>query len=199
MYGAELRWLAIFKLVTLCLSAKVVMEHLCISRSSLKRWAARYAETGNVHKRSTRAGRKRKMSTAEELRLVERVLDSPMTTLSKERAQIILDSGIVVSLATLCRVLHKYGLTRQRVRSSSATLSMEHADVTVCAVRAPRFHARRFSTSRSRETQSRRSTFGSSSCHSTLQRRCSLRMRQQRINERCAAPLDGGFAGRLRW
>ena len=45
MYGAELRWLAIFKLVTLCLSAKVVMEHLCISRSTLKRWAARYAET----------------------------------------------------------------------------------------------------------------------------------------------------------
>jgi transposase len=119
MYGTELRWLAIFKLFTLIIPLKTVSEHLCIGVSTLKRWAARYEETGDVYKRSGQSGRKKKMSSAEELRLVEHVLDSPTTTLSKQHAQLILSSGTVVSLATLCRVLHKHGLTRQRVCAST--------------------------------------------------------------------------------
>ena len=118
MYDSRFRWLAIFKLFTLDLPYEKVVEHLCVSLSSLKRWAWRYEATGTVarvNQAGERAARPRKLSMEEELTIVERVLDSPCTTLARERSQLILATGKVVSLATLCRVLHRHGLTHQRV------------------------------------------------------------------------------------
>ena len=129
MYNESFRWLAIFKLFTLGLSYDEVVEHLCVGVSTLKRWAWRYEATGNVvrvKKAGEQAGRSRKLSSKEEVALIRRVLDSPCTTLSDQRAHIILSTGKVVSLATLGRVFHRHGLTRQRVRKTVRTQAQAH-------------------------------------------------------------------------
>ena len=69
-----------------------VAEHLCVSLSSLKRWVWRYESTGTVA-RARQAGRRRKLSMAEEVAIIERVLDSPTITMSDPSGhKLILDA-----------------------------------------------------------------------------------------------------------
>jgi len=114
---AAIRWLAVFKRTTLGLTAREVTEHLHVSDTSQKRWLSTFKKTGDVFPpKSGAQGRPRALTKDEEFDLVNRVLDSPTTTLGKQHAFIYLASGERVSLPTLCRVLHAHNLCRQRIQ-----------------------------------------------------------------------------------
>jgi transposase len=114
MHAIELRWLVVFKRCQLNLPWDEIEEHLGIPVSTQKKIVACYEET-NAVRRQTSSGRPRTLSTAETMALIKRVLDSPMVTIAQHRANLILSTGKSISIATLCRVLHENGFTRQKV------------------------------------------------------------------------------------
>ena len=103
-----------------------IAKNLSLSLGTVHSHYMRFEQTGEVA--PTRANRKgtRSLSEHEELFIVGLLLDDPSVYLSEVCQKIETLTGINVSSATVCRVIHRNGFTRKKIQQVALQRSVEH-------------------------------------------------------------------------
>jgi transposase len=86
-----------------------------IDRRSLRRWRAQLARTGDLAPRRS-SGRPRKLTAAEDVRLLEQAGTHPDWTLAQHATAFAGATGVTVSLATISRRFAAAGFTLKKSR-----------------------------------------------------------------------------------
>lgn len=80
----------------------------------------RYFETGTVETHQGKGAdmsSRRDLTYAEDLKVVQLIIDTPRATLKDHRAHFVLETGVVVSYRSFCGAVHRLGFTRKRIRA----------------------------------------------------------------------------------
>lgn len=81
---------------------------------------ARYEDTGSVETHQGRGAHhhnRRVLTQKEDMHIIKLMIDTPSALLKDQRAQFILESGVVVSYSAFCGAVARLGFTRKKVRS----------------------------------------------------------------------------------
>ena len=116
-YANDLRWRVVWQRLVHELTFSQIAGRLNISVSTAQRIFTLFEITGDVSPK-LRGPRKymRKLDDYMELFIVGVVLEKPSLFLFELCELIYEHSGIEVSEATVCRILHRHGLTRQKIK-----------------------------------------------------------------------------------
>ena len=120
-YGKDLRWRIVYQRLALNLNFFQIAKNLNISVSTAHRIYHHFEQTGDVsassacHKKRYETGL-RKLHHEEELFVIGAVFASPATYIYELCQEIKAIFEIIISPATLCRLLHSYGITRKKIR-----------------------------------------------------------------------------------
>ena len=116
-YGHDLRWRVVWQRLAFEATFLQIAERLSISVSTAQRIYTLFEITGDVSPKLKGPRRSmRKLDDYMELFVIGIVLEKPPLLLS-ELCKLIYDhSGIAVSEATVCRLLHRHGITRQKIK-----------------------------------------------------------------------------------
>lgn len=109
-YGAQIRWLVIYKRFFLDESPARIEQALHVSLGFQKMIIRRFLETGDVMP-TNRGGAPRTLQAEHERAILHAVLDSPTTTLQQHSDQLLLSHGMTVSVSTLCRAMRRMNLS----------------------------------------------------------------------------------------
>ncbi len=113
----SLRWRMVWQTECLGKSYSEVAASLCVDPATVSRTVSRFRQTGEVHKKSYPSDRAfRKLTPSLQFMVVHQVLMRPGILLREIPTELLEVTGADVSLATLCRFLHKTGFTRQKLR-----------------------------------------------------------------------------------
>ena len=83
---------------------------------------ARYDETGDVKTHQRQGANllaQRHLTRVEDLKIIMLLVQSPWATLKDQRAQFILETGVIISYASFCSAVHRLGYTRKKVRGTT--------------------------------------------------------------------------------
>ena len=124
-YLFDLRWKVVWQRLALALTYKQISRNISISVSTAQRVYRLFELTGNVSpKQISQRTNLRKLNSYMELFIIGLVLETPNLFLL-ELCNIVKNvSGIEVSPATVCRLLHKHGFTRKRIRQTALQRSI---------------------------------------------------------------------------
>ena len=126
MYSSDLRWLVVLKRLIWREDESTVREDIGASPSTQDRILKSFRKTGGVGSEAagaSRRGRARELATAEmDMRLLAMAHKSKMT-LAERSATLIVEGGMKVHAATVCKALRRLQLSRQRVRSEPVSLN----------------------------------------------------------------------------
>ena len=115
-YHSDLHWRVVWQRLSLELTFKQIAMRLNIAVSTAKNIYSLFETTRDVEPKLSGPRRLRKLDDHMELLILGLILDNPSLYLS-EVCEMVEDlSGILVSQATICRLLKRYGLTRKKVR-----------------------------------------------------------------------------------
>lgn len=115
-YSSDLRWRMVYLRCVLGYSYREVGEKMCVDPSTVYRTAKLFEETGTVSSiQGYREGPDKKLSTHDEIVLLELVLEHPSMYLHELQNALLQSTGTNVSAATICRFLKKQGFSRKKM------------------------------------------------------------------------------------
>ena len=116
-YSEDIRWRVVWQKLSRQLSFREIARNLNISVGTAHNIWDVFVQTGDVAaKKQPIRENLRKLDDHHELMIVGLVLEQPQLYLREIRQHIADTTGVEVSDATVCRVLQKHGLTRQKMR-----------------------------------------------------------------------------------
>ena len=116
-YSDDIRWRVIWQKLVRELSFVQIAQNLNIAVGTAYNIWSRFVHTGEVSaKKQPPRQDKRKLDDYQELLLTGLVLEQPHLYISEMRQHILDTTGVDTSNATICRILGKHGLTRQKMR-----------------------------------------------------------------------------------
>lgn len=125
-YSSDLRWRVVWQRIGMELSFRKIADNLCLSLGTVHNHFKRFQLTGEVapakvsSRESTRA-----LSEHDELTVVGLLLEDPSMYLSDVCQKIMMLTGIEVSPATICRIIHRNGFTRKKLHHVALQRSVE--------------------------------------------------------------------------
>ena len=116
-YGEDLRWRMVWQKEGLGFTHRVIANNLNVDESTVSRTLQLFHTTGHVTKRSYQRNDTNKMlTTPVQLFILELVVSRPGIYLREIQRDLNNFLMLDVSLATICKFLHRSGFTRQRLR-----------------------------------------------------------------------------------
>ena len=125
-YSPDIGWRVVWQRIGMGLSFKQIATHLQIGVGTAHRLYARYEATGDVtaHKQPARPDN-RKIDDLHELFIIGLVHENPAFYLHEICANILDATGVSVSGSTVCKVLHRNGITRKKLLRVALQRSVE--------------------------------------------------------------------------
>ena len=115
-YSVDLRHRMIWQKIGMALTFRRVAKNLNVATGTVYNVFHRFVQTGDVDPTKPDRTCSRKLSSSEELILVGLILDNPSLYLGEICQKIADITGIQLSPSTVCKVLHKHGLTRKKIQ-----------------------------------------------------------------------------------
>lgn len=125
-YSKDLRWRVVWQRIGMELSYREISKNLCLSLGTVHNHFKLFEHTGEVAAKTSNREATRTLSEYDELTVVGLLLDDPSMYLSEVCQKIAALTGIVVSPATICRVIHRNGFTRKKIRRVALQQSVEY-------------------------------------------------------------------------
>ena len=117
-YGEDLRWRIVWQAIALRMPVKQIASNLSVDQSTVSRICDKFWETGEVKKRVyTTDNVYRKFAEPAQFFVLHLVLDRPGIYLREIRSELLSQLGVNITESTICKFLHKSGLTRQRLNT----------------------------------------------------------------------------------
>ena len=101
------------------MGARDVAKYMHVSERPVYRYAERFRVTGDVRRSTKRNGATRLLSEHEELLLAQHILAHPGVYLRELQLMLCNSTGRMVDTSTICRTVHRLGMTRQRIKDIS--------------------------------------------------------------------------------
>ena len=125
-YSPDIGWRVVWQRIGMGLSFKAIATRLQIGVGTAHRLYARYVATGDVaaHTQPERPNN-RKLDNLHELYIIGLIHENSAYYLYEICAKILEATGVTVSGSTVCKVLHKNGLTRKKLVKVALQRSIE--------------------------------------------------------------------------
>ena len=118
-YSDDLRWRIVWLNAFLEVEAAEVAKYMHVSERTVYRYVERYKVTGDVRQCAKRNGPRQLLSEYEELLLMQFILVHPGIYLRELQQMLYSSTGRMVDASTICRTVHRFGMTRQRIKHVS--------------------------------------------------------------------------------
>lgn len=117
-YGEDLRWRMVWQSVGLGLGLKLIANNLGVDPSTVSRVVSLFKATGSVQKRPypKNARPNIKLSTTVQLTILNTVLQRPGIYLHELNREVLILTGVDVSVSSLCSFLHSANFTHQKMQ-----------------------------------------------------------------------------------
>lgn len=115
-YSCDLRWRMVYQKIAMNFRAADIASNLNVSLSTVHRILLRFLRTGNVTPSKRYCKYNCSFTEEEELYIIGLVYDCPSMYLDEMACEIEKLLHVKVSLATICRLLKRYGITRKKIR-----------------------------------------------------------------------------------
>ena len=115
-YSNDLRWRIVWQRAGMELSFRHIARNLNISISTAHSVYKKFEETGDVSPKVPEGEGKRILTEQQELLVIGLLLDAPTLYLSEVCQTVLRITGVQVSPPTICRIIHRNGLTRKKVQ-----------------------------------------------------------------------------------
>ena len=125
-YSSDIRWRVVWQRIGMELTFREIAENLCLSLGTVHNHFKRFQMTGEVATVYDREGT-RLLSEHNELIIVGLLLDDdPSMYLGEVCQKVVALTGVEVSPATICRVIHRNGFTRKKLQQGALQRFVEH-------------------------------------------------------------------------
>ena len=124
-YSQDLRWRVVWLHVFREMSFEEVGDLLYMSARSVRRYVEKFYRFGAVDPASHRHGPEPSLTDFEQLTVLQSLLDNPSMYLDEIQLQLANTTGTVVHISTICRTIHRLGMTRQKLRYIAIQQSMD--------------------------------------------------------------------------
>ena len=118
-YSNDLRWRTVWLNVFLEVTAQDVAKVMHVSERTVYRYAERFRVTGDVRPSVKRNGPALLLCEFEELLLIQLILAHPGIYLRELQQLLYHSTSRWVDASTICRTVHRLGMTRQRIKHVS--------------------------------------------------------------------------------
>ena len=115
-YSEDLRWRAVWLYAIRSKAYQEIADLLFMSERSVRRYVDLYMSTGGVEASEYRHGPQQLLSDFEQLTVLQSLVNKPTIYLEELQKDLNEATGTSVSLATICRTVHRLGFTRKRVK-----------------------------------------------------------------------------------
>ena len=115
-YHKDLRWRIVYQRIGMNLTYKRIASNLNVSTATVQRVNAKFEQTGHVDPKTLDRRATRKLDEHQELHVVGIILQDPSLYLGELSQRLNDDLGIIVSPATVCKLLKRYCTTRKKIR-----------------------------------------------------------------------------------
>ncbi len=123
-YSRDLRWRVVWQRVGMERPFRDIATNLNISVGTVRNICKKFDETGDVNPLAPDLEHTRVLSGEQELFIIALLYDNPSLYLSEICQQVLEVFGIRVSYPTVCRMIHRHGLTRKKVQQVALQRSM---------------------------------------------------------------------------
>ena len=125
-YSADMRWRIIWQHFGMELTYTEVSERLNVSVSTVHSTCKKFENTGDVQSsKQPLRPQSRKLDENHERLLLVILIETPTLYLHQMCKHILDTTGVVVSEATICRLLRRHGFTRKKIRHVALQRSTE--------------------------------------------------------------------------
>lgn len=117
-YSCDLRWRVVWLRFARELSLRDISRNLCIGVGTVSRILCQFEATGDVRPKGPAKERRhlRVLDDLHEHFIIGLILERPTLELKEVCREIEAATCVKVSCSTLCRLLHRYGMTRKKIR-----------------------------------------------------------------------------------
>ena len=112
----DLLWRIIMLYYYRDLSVSEIADLLIVSTKTVRCIIKLFKDTGDVEPTKQRHGPERRLDAFEEMTLIQYLMENPSAYLDELQMELQDCTGVAVSVATVCRTLHRLGLTRKKLR-----------------------------------------------------------------------------------
>lgn len=124
-YSTDLRSKVVYQRLGRDLSLSDIASNLNISIGTVHNILKHFELTGEVAAKVQRFA-SRKLNASEELFVISLVLDRPNIYLQEVCDEVLAETGVTVSIPTVCRLLKRHGLTRKKIRQVSIQRNIQY-------------------------------------------------------------------------
>ena len=125
-YSSDLRWRVVWQRIGMELTFREIANNLSLSLGTVHNHFKRFQLTGEVTPTVCNRDSTRMLSEHDELIIVGLLLDDPSMYLSEVCQKISMFTGLEVSPATICQVIHRNGFTRKKLQQIALQRSVEY-------------------------------------------------------------------------
>lgn len=115
-YSTDMRHRIIWQRFAMELQYRTIAKNLSISIGTAHNICRLFKETGSIIPSKTDRIKTRLLSEYDELLTVSLLLENPSLYLGEACSKVNNLTGIQVSAATICRIIHRHGLTRKKIQ-----------------------------------------------------------------------------------
>ena len=124
-YSTDLRWRAVWLHVFKEMTFEEVGDLLFMSSRSVRRYVNAFYTSGNVDPAQHRHGPLPILNQFEQLTVLQSLLDDPSMFLDELQQELANITGTLVHISTICRTIHRLGMTRQKLRHIALQQSLD--------------------------------------------------------------------------
>lgn len=126
-YSEDIRWRVVWQKIGMECTFRQISRNLSISIGTAYNHFQLFKDTGDVHALScrTRRSTSRVVTNHEELIIVGLLLDDPSLYLREVNQKLKQSTGIDVSSSTICRIIHKNGFSRKKMKQIALQRTVE--------------------------------------------------------------------------
>lgn len=125
-YSPDLRWTVVWQRIALEFSFRKIAENLSIAPSTARASFKMFEETSDVPKTEPKREDTRYLDTHHEVFIIGLVMECPSMYPHEICKAIEVATRVCVSEATVCKILRKNGLTRNKIRTVAVERRAEY-------------------------------------------------------------------------
>ena len=125
-YSTDLRWRVVWQKAGMELSFRDIARNLNIAVGTVCNIWKKFVDTGDVTPRKTDFVDRRYLSDRDELIILGILYEDCTSYLSEICQQVLEITGVSVSPSTICRIIHRNGLTRKKVQQVALQQSSQY-------------------------------------------------------------------------
>ena len=107
------------------MSYREISDVLFMSERSVRRYVDKYMASGRIEAAEQRHGLAVLLNDFEQLTVLQSLINKPTIYLDELQRELHDSTGTLVSLATICRTVHRLGFTRKKVQQIAVQRSDE--------------------------------------------------------------------------